>query len=74
MSDEETNGPETYTPRKTHLLSVEQEAPHGEERTLQYQLKAGMEYVVLDGDDADEVLGYAPVNHVRQVVRKSCLP
>jgi len=76
MSDEPSDdtGPKTYTPRKTHVLTIEQEAPHGEMRTLRYQLKEGFEYTVLEGDAADEVLGNAPVNHVRQAVRKDCLP
>ena len=69
-----TETPETYRPRKTHLLSVEQEAPHGEVRTLRYQLKEGIEYDVLEGEEADKVLGYAPVNHVAEAVRKSALP
>lgn len=71
---EESGGPDTYTPRKTHVLTIEQEAPHGEMRTLTYTLKEGFTYDVVEKEEADEVLGTAPVSNVRQVVRREALP
>ena len=65
---------DTYTPRKTHVLQMEQEAPHGEMRTLTYTLKEGFTYDVVEGEKADEALGTAPVSNVRQVVREEALP
>jgi len=65
---------DTYTPRKTHVLQMEQEAPHGEMRTLTYTLKEGFTYDVLKGEEADEALGIAPVNNVAQIVRAEALP
>jgi hypothetical protein len=73
MSDEKPL--ETYTPRRTHHLSVEEELPHSDEpRTLQYQLKEGTTYDVLEGEEADKKLGRAPVNNVTGCVRRSALP
>lgn len=66
--------PSTYTPRRTHHLTMEQKAPHGETQTLQYQIKEGMTYDVLDGKEADDELGRAPVNNVTGKIRKSALP
>lgn len=74
MSDETDDTPDTYTPRRTHHLSMEQEAPHGGTRTLRYELKEGFTYTVVEGEEADDELGRAPVSNVRQVVRKSALP
>ena len=65
---------DTYTPRKTHVLQMEQEAPHGEMRTLTYTLKEGFTYDVVEGEEADAHLGTAPVNNVAQVVRADALP
>jgi hypothetical protein len=53
---------------------MEQEAPHGEDVTLRYQLKEGTTYTVLEGEEADEELGRAPVNNVTGTVRRSALP
>ena len=75
---DETSGdvPKTYTPRRTHHLEVEQEAPHGPMRTLTYTLRAGQTYRVIDADEAEEVLGRAPVSNVPNpaLVRADCLP
>jgi len=65
---------DTYTPRKTHVLQMEQEAPHGEMRTLTYTLKEGFTYNVVSGEEADAQLGTAPVNNVAQIVRADALP
>ena len=70
----EDEGRDTYTPRKTHVLQMEHEAPHGEMRTLTYTLKEGFTYDVLEGGGADEALGIAPVNNVAQIVRAEALP
>jgi len=53
---------------------MEQEAPHGEQRSLTYTLKEGFTYDVVEGEEADEALGTAPVSNVRQVVREEALP
>jgi hypothetical protein len=68
--------PETYTPRRTHHLSVKQKAPHGPMRTLTYTLRAGQTYRVVTADEAEEVLGHAPVSNVPNpaLVRADCLP
>jgi hypothetical protein len=71
-SEDETR--DTYTPRKTHVLEMEQEAPHGEQRSLTYTLKEGFTYDVVEGEEADEALGTAPVNNVAQIVRAEALP
>lgn len=71
-SEDETR--DTYTPRKTHVLTMEQEAPHGEQRSLTYTLKEGFTYDVVEGEEADAHLGTAPVNNVAQVVRADALP
>jgi hypothetical protein len=70
----EDEGRDTYTPRKTHVLQMEQEAPHGELRILTYTLKEGFTYDVVEGEEADEALGTAPVNNVAQIVRAEALP
>ena len=72
--DSEDEARDTYTPRKTHVLQMEQEAPHGELRTLTYTLKEGFTYDVVEGADADAQLGTAPVNNVAQIVRAEALP
>ena len=71
-SEDETR--DTYTPRKTHVRTMEQEAPHGEMRTLTYTLKEGFAYDVVEGEEADAALGTAPVNNVAQIVRAKALP
>jgi hypothetical protein len=71
-SEDETR--DTYTPRKTHVLQMEQEAPHGEMRSLTYTLKEGFTYDVVEGEEADAQLGTAPVNNVAQIVRTEALP
>jgi hypothetical protein len=53
---------------------MEQEAPHGEMRILTYTLKEGFTYDVVEGEEADEALGIAPVNNVAQIVRAEALP
>jgi hypothetical protein len=70
------DAPETYTPRRTHHLSVKQKAPHGPMRTLTYTLRAGQTYRVVSTNEAGEVLGHAPVSNVPNpaLVRADCLP
>jgi hypothetical protein len=72
--DSEEEARDTYTPRKTHVLTIEKEAPHGEMRTLTYTLKEGFTYDVVEGEEADEALGTALVNNVAQIVRAEALP
>jgi len=74
LGSSEDEARDTYTPRKTHVLEMEQEAPHGEQRSLTYTLKEGFTYDVVEGENADETLGTAPVNNVAQIVRAEALP
>lgn len=72
MSDEEQSIPDTYRPRSTRTIEWEAEAPHGETRTLTATIKAGTEYEIVPEEEADEVLGNAPISNLNNLIRESC--
>jgi len=77
MADSETDEgsvPETYTPRRTRYETVEREAPGGGTQTLRFRIAAGTEYTVIPTEDADDVLGNAPVSNIRNLIRESAVP
>ncbi len=74
MADDDQETPDTYQPRRTRSLTVTQEAPHGVERELRYEIKAGTTYKVISVEDAAEILGQAPVNNVKRLIREDCIP
>lgn len=62
--------PDKFTADKTRVLKVEQEAPHGETRTLTYVVRAGVEYTIVP----DSKLGTLPVSQTRNEISESAVP
>lgn len=67
MADDE---PDTYSPTKTRRETVILEAPHGEAREVEFKLYAGTTYDVLEGEDADEMIGWGAIRQSPPVIRK----
>lgn len=75
MPDEETDDiPDTYRPRETRYEQAEVPAPGGGTREVRFRILGGTEYTVLAGEEADERLGFAPVNNVANLIRESAIP
>lgn len=71
--DEETSeesGPTTYTPRQTRRETVTLTAPHGEDREIEFKIYGGTTYEILDGEKADEIIGWGAVNQQHPALRK----
>lgn len=64
--------PDVYRPRTSRWVSWQTEAPHGEERTLTFRVKAGVEYEVVPDEEADDRLGTAAISNVHHLIRESC--
>lgn len=71
--DEETtepDTPDTYTPRQTRRESVVLKAPHGEPREIEFKVYGGTTYQILEGEEADEIIGWGAVNQQHPALRK----
>lgn len=72
MPDEPEEEPKqtTYTPRRTREETVTLEAPHGEKREVAFKIYAGTTYQILEGEEANEVIGWGAVNQNHPAIRR----
>lgn len=69
--DETTEERDTYRPTRTRFETVEVPGPTGGTRTVRFRILAGQTYEVVPEGEAEDRLGYAPINNVAGLIRES---